>query len=424
MTILIKNGRVIDPANNIDVEQDVLLNNSKISKVAKNITEQADQTIDAKGKIVIPGIIDMHVHLREPGREDKENVKSGTRAALKGGVTTVLAMPNTQPAIDSAKIVRQLQEIINNTAQAEVCIAAAITVGRLGEKLVDAKALQKEGVLAITDDGCSVDDEKLLLEALKAAKENKLLTICHSEDKSLSHSGVINLGIVSTMLGLRGISKESEYKRVERDIQLAEKADAPVHIAHVSCKESLDIIARAKKKGLRVTCETAPHYFSFDEQALLGYDTNLKINPPLRAKEDVQAVKEGLRSGIVDVIASDHAPHTEYEKEIEFDRAEFGTIGLETILAASITELVEPGLLSWPDLVKKLCLNPSKILGLERGTLQEGAIANLCIVDPVQEWTVKKEDFVSKSKNSAFIGRRLKGRVAYTIHKGQIVFKR
>lgn len=424
MTLLIKNGRVIDPANNIDAQQDILLKNSKISKVAKDIQAQAEQIIDAKGKIVMPGIIDMHVHLREPGREDKETIKSATAAALKGGVTTVLAMPNTQPTIDSVKVAQQLKEMIKNTAQADVLIAGSITTGRLGKKLVDISALAKEGIVAITDDGCSVDDEKLLLEALRKAKENKVLTICHSEDKQLSNHGVVNLGIVSTMLGLRGVSKESEYKRIERDIKLAEKAGSAVHIAHVSCKESVEIIARAKKKKVCVTCETAPHYFSFDEGSLLGYDTNLKINPPLRTKVDVTAIKEGLKSGVIDVIASDHAPHTEYEKDIEFERAEFGTIGLETLLAASIAELIEPGLLNWLDLVKKISFNPSKILGRDTGVIQEGAVADIVIIDPSKEWLVKKDEFISKSKNSAFIGRTLKGCVDSTIYKGQIVFKR
>ncbi|MFC1709299.1 dihydroorotase [Candidatus Omnitrophota bacterium] len=424
MTLLIKNGRVIDPVKNMDVEQDVLIKNGKISKVAKDIKEETEQTIDAKGKIVMPGIVDMHVHLREPGREDKETIKSGTSAALKGGVTSVLAMPNTQPAIDSKDAIKQLQEIIKNSAPIDVLIAGSITIGRLGKEVADIDAFKKEGVVAISDDGCSVDDDKLLSDALKKAKKNNIVTICHCEDKSLSRQGVVNLGIVSTMLGLRGISKESEYKRVERDISLAQKISAPIHIAHISCKESVDIIAQAKKKSVQLTCETAPHYFSLDQDALLGYNTNLKINPPLRTKEDVEAIKTGLKSGVIDVIASDHAPHSEYEKDIEFERAEFGTIGLETILAVSITELIGPGLLSWLDLAKKLCLNPSKVLGLSSGTLREGASADLIIIDSDKEWVVKKEDFASKSKNSAFIGKKLKGSVDYAIYKGKIVFKK
>ncbi|MFH1622734.1 MAG: dihydroorotase [Candidatus Omnitrophota bacterium] len=424
MTILIKNGRVVNPAKNIDTEQDVLIKNSKISTVAKDIKEKADQEIDAKGKIVMPGIVDMHVHLREPGREDKENIQSGTTAALKGGVISVLVMPNTQPAIDSTKNVKLLKELIKNSAQTNVLIAGSITISRRGMELTDITALKKEGVVAITDDGCSVDNEKLLSAAFQKAKQNNILTICHCEDKALSHEGVVNLGIVSTMLGLRGISKESEYKRVERDIKLAEKVGAPIHITHVSCKESVDIIASAKKRGAHVTCETAPHYFSLDDQELLGYNTNLKINPPLRTKIDVEAIREGLKSSVIDVIASDHAPHTENEKDIEFERAEFGTIGLETILAVSIKELIETGYLSWLELTKKLCFNPSKILGQDKGVLQEGAVADIIIVDPEKEWIVKKEDFISKSKNSAFIGKKLKGSVEYTISKGKVVYKK
>ncbi|NQU19226.1 dihydroorotase [bacterium] len=421
--ILIKNGRVVDPVNDTDKEQDVLLDDGKIFKLAKNIKEKADQVIDARGKIVMPGIVDMHVHLREPGREDKETVRSATKAGLKGGVTSILAMPNTQPAIDTVGNIKLLKAIIKKSAQANVFISGAITVGRLGRELTSISDLKKEGILAITDDGSSVDEEELLLKALTEAKENKVLTICHCEDKALSHNGVVNLGFTSTILGLRGISNESEYKRVERDIKIAEKAGASIHIAHVSCKESVDIIARAKKKGIRVSAETAPHYFSLDETALLGYDTKMKINPPLRNKDDVVAIREGLKSGVIDVIASDHAPHTDSEKDIEFDHAEFGTIGLETELAVSITELISSGLLNWPGLAKKLTYNPSRILGLDKGTLKEGSAADIIIVDPDKEWTLKRQDFISKSKNSVFIGKKLKGRVDYTILKGKIVFK-
>ncbi|MFC1646386.1 dihydroorotase [Candidatus Omnitrophota bacterium] len=422
MTLLIKNGRVVDPANKVDKEQDVLIKNGTISQVSRDIKAKVDQTIDAQGKIVMPGVVDMHVHLREPGREDKETVLSGTRAGLKGGVTSVLAMPNTQPAPDSLENVKSLKEIIKNSAQSNVLIAGAITVGRLGQELTDITASKKEGVVAITDDGCSVDDAEILFKALKEAQKNKVVVICHCEDTMLSRSGVMNLGVTSTVLGLRGISNESEYKRVERDIKLAEKAKAHIHVAHVSCKESVDVIACAKKKGLQVTAETAPHYFSFDETALMGYNTNLKVNPPLRAKEDVKAIRQGLKEGIIDAIASDHAPHTDNEKEIEFIRAEFGTIGLETLLAASITELIQSGLLDWGELVRRVSLNPAKILGLDKGTLKEGSVADIIIVDPDREWIVAKDKISSRSKNSAFIGRQLKGYVEYTILKGKVVF--
>ncbi len=419
--ILIKNGRVIDPANNLDGIADILVENSRIAKVAKNIKADADTVIEAAGKIVLPGIVDMHVHLREPGREDKETIASGSKAAAKGGATSVLAMPNTSTPIDCVENVVLLKGIIKKTACVNVFICAAITKGRLGKELTDIAGLKKESAIAISDDGASVDDDTLMLEALKKAKQEKVLVTCHSEDKALSGNGVVNLGFTSTRLGLRGIPKESEYKRVARDIELAEKAGAPVHIAHVSCKESVEIIAKAKIKGIKVTAEAAPHHFALNEEAVLEYDTNMKVNPPLRSKEDVQAIKEGLKNGTIDAIASDHAPHTENEKDIEFERAEFGTGGLETILAVSITELIAPKLLSWPELVKKLSLNPAQILGIAKGTLSLGADADIIVVDPDKEWVVQKTGLVSKSKNSAFLGKVLKGLVEYTLCGGRVV---
>jgi dihydroorotase len=421
--LLVKGGRVIDPANNIDGVLDILVENSKISKVAKDIRNGADKVIDAASKIVMPGLVDMHVHLREPGREDKETIASGSRAALKGGVTSLLAMPNTSPAIDCLESLELLKNIIKKTAQVNVFVSAAITKGRLGKELTDIARLKKQGGVAITDDGFSVDDHKLFLEALKIAGKNKILVICHSEDKSLSAKGVVNLGLTSTRMGLRGISQESEYKRVARDIELAEKVKTAVHIAHVSCQESVEIIAKAKKKGVKATAETCPHYFSLSDEAALGYDTNMKMNPPLRSKDDVSAIRQGLKDGIIDAIASDHAPHTENEKDIEFERAEFGVIGLETGLAATITELVAAGILDWPGLVGKMALNPARILGINKGTLGVGTDGDIIVVDPDREWLVEKGGFVSKSKNSAFLGRKLKGVVEYTICGGKVVYK-
>ncbi|HOX54907.1 MAG: dihydroorotase [Candidatus Omnitrophica bacterium] len=422
MKILIKNGLVIDPANSINDVKDVLVDGGKISKVAKDIKESADTTIDATNKVVIPGIVDMHVHLREPGREDKETVETGTKAALKGGITSVLAMPNTEPAMDCAENIKKLKEIIKDTAQANVFISGAITVGRLGKELTDALRLKKEGAITITDDGSSVEDAELFLKQLENSAREKILVICHCEDKSLANKGVVNLGIISTILGLRGSPREAEYKRVERDINLAEKAGAAIHIAHVSCKESVDIISRAKKKGISVSCETAPHYFALDEEALMGYDTNLKINPPLRTKSDVAAIKQGLKDGTIDCIASDHAPHTENEKEIEFDRAEFGKIGLESSLAVSATELVKTKILTWPQLVEKMSLNPARILKIDKGTLGAGKDADITIISPDTEFIIKREEIVSKSKNSPFIGKKFTSKVDYTILSGKIVY--
>ena len=421
--ILIKNGRVIDPAANIDEILDILIEGGRIICVARDIKNGCRQVIDAAGKIVMPGLVDMHVHLRQPGREDKETIASGTAAALKGGVTSVLAMPNTLPAIDSEKNAALLRDIIEKDAQANVFICGAISTGRQGKELTDLARMRKVGVSAFSDDGSSVDDVELMLKAFKKAREHKALIICHCEDKALCSGGVVNLGFTSTRLGLRGISRESEYRRIERDIALSMRAKAPIHIAHVSCRESMEIIALAKKKGADLTCETAPHYFCLTEEAVLGYDTNMKINPPLRSKDDVEAIKQGLCDGIIDAIASDHAPHTENEKDIEFERAEFGTIGLETELAAAITELVHPGIIDWLQLSAKMSLNPSRILGINKGHIAVGRDADIVIVDPDEEWTVRKEDFVSQSSNSAFIGRKLKGVVEYTICGGKIAYK-
>lgn len=421
--ILIKNGRLIDPLNKIDGLSDILIEDNRIARVDKNIKVETDEIIDASGKIVLPGIVDMHVHLREPGREDKETILSATKAALKGGVTSLLAMPNTEPAIDSVESVELLKGIIKKSAKANVFIAASITKGRLGKELTDIAGLKNRGVIAISDDGSSVDDEKILKEALKKAKEEKVLVICHSEDKSLSGQGVVNLGFTSTRMGLRGISRESEYRRVARDIELAEKVDAPLHIAHISCSESVEIIAKSKKRGLKITAETAPHYFSLTESAVLDYDTNMKMNPPLRGKDDVSAIKQALADGTIDVISSDHAPHTENEKEIEFERAEFGVIGLETLLAAGVTELVDKGILSWLELARKITINPARILGIDRGTLAVGSSADIAIVSPDKEWVVRKEEMVSKSKNSCFLGKKLKGLIEYTIYGGKIVYQ-
>jgi dihydroorotase len=418
--ILIKNGRVIDPANKINEVLDLFVSEGKISKVGKNIKSEADEIIDASDKIVIPGLVDMHVHLREPGREDKETIYTGTIAALHGGVTSVLAMPNTEPAIDSLDSIKILKEAINKDAQANVFICAAITKGRKGEELAQIGQLKQAGALAISDDGCSVDSDEVMLAALKQAKDEGILVIAHSEDKKLSAGGVVQAGFTATRLGLRGISSESEYKRIARDIVLADKAQARLHIAHLSCKESVDIITEAKKKGVKVTCETAPHYFIFNEEVVLNYDANFKMNPPLRTKKDMLAIQKGLSTSTIDVIASDHAPHTENEKDIEFERAEFGVTGLETELAVSITELIGNSLLDWHSLVEKLSLNPSRILGINKGTLSIGADADIVIVDPQKEWVVKKDFFLSKSKNSSFIGRKLKGFIEATICRGKV----
>jgi len=424
VSILIKNGRVVDPANQIDAVEDILVENGKIAKVGKNISAEAGMQIDAKDKIVAPGIVDMHAHLREPGREDKETVATATKAASCGGVTTVLAMPNTQPAMDCPENIELLKNIIKQSALVNVLVCGTITMGRLGKELSDIVKLKKSGAAAVSDDGCSVDNDKLMLEALTLAKKCGIITICHSEDKQLASGGVMNLGFNSTRLGLRGISNESEYKRVERDIKLAQQAGAAAHIAHVSCAESVEIIAKAKKQGIKVTCETAPHYFSLSEDALLDYDTNKKMNPPLRSQGDMLAIRQGLKDGTIDVIASDHAPQTENEKDIEFERAAYGVVGLETELAVSITELINKNILTWSRLVEKLCLNPARILGIDKGRLGVGSCADIIVISEADSWKVDKNNLSSKSKNSAFLEVTLNGLIDYTICNGKLVYKR
>ena len=399
-----------------------LIKNGMIKKVSKNIAAKGEETLDAKNKIVAPGLIDMHVHLREPGREDIETVNSGTRAAIFGGMTSVCAMPNTSPAIDDSKNVKHLKEIIKKDALSNVFIVGAITEARQGAKIVDMKEMKKQGVAAVSDDGSSIQKESIALNAFKKAKEAGLLTISHCEDKEVSEKGVINEGIVATKLGLRPISRKSEYEFVARDIELAKKAKAKLHIAHVSTRESVDIIREAKKKGASVTAETAPHYFSLMDTCCETYDTRTKMNPPLRSAEDVEAIKKGLADGTIDVIASDHAPHGKHEKEIEFERARFGIIGVETSLPLAITGLVDAGIISWTKLVGLMSVNPAKILGFKnKGSFSMGADADVTIIDPEKKWTYTKNSIQSKSKNSPFIDWRFKGKVTDIIIGGRLV---
>lgn len=420
---LIKEGRVIDPMNKTDEVADIVISNGKVERIGKGLTEKAAELIDAKGKIVAPGLIDIHVHLREPGREDEETVLSGARSAIRGGFTSVACMPNTDPAIDDAKAAKALKAIIKKDAIANVFIIGAITEGRAGKRLARLDEMTKEGIVAISDDGSSVEDEDIMLEALRSAKKLSIPVIAHCEDTKLSGQGVVNKGFISTKMGLRGIPREAEYERLKRDLELAKKAGSKIHIAHVSCKESIELVRKAKRSGVSVTAETAPHYFTLTDECCVTYDTNTKINPPLRTKEDVEAVKRGLSDGTIDAIATDHAPHTDSEKDVEFDFAPFGIIGLETALSLAITELVEKKVLSWDELILKLSANPAKILNIDRGTLSKGAEADIVIIDPDKEYIYKKESIESKSKNSPFIDWRLKGRVSFVFVAGKPIMK-
>ncbi len=421
--MLIKNGRVIDPVNDRDDVLDVLIEGGKIKEVAKSINKKAQKIYDAKERIVIPGIIDMHAHLREPGREDVETVASGTLAAALGGVTSLCCMPNTDPAIDSAENIGRLKDIINKNALVNTFIIGAITKNRAGKDLVDMKMMKKESVLALSDDGTCIQDSSFMLEAMKKASENNMLLVMHCENKTLSPGGVVNAGIIATKLGLRGMPKEAEFGIVKRDAELAKKTKARIHIAHVSCKESVDIIRQAKKEKIKITAEAAPHHFSLDENACVNYDTRMKMNPPLRSPEDVEAIKSGLKDGTIDIIASDHAPHGKHEKEIEFDNAAFGVIGLETSLALAMINLVDKKIISWKRLVELMSVNPANILGLkQKGNFSAGSDADITIIDPGKPWVYTKNMIKSKSKNSPFINKHFKGKAVCTIVGGNIVY--
>lgn len=423
MSILIKQGRVIDPANNIDTQADILLKDGKIAKVAKNIKAGGAKTVDARGKVVMPGLIDMHSHLRQPGREDEETFISGAKAAVKGGFTTICAMPNTKPVCDNRGAVEYILSEARKNACINILPIGAITVGQKGEEMAEIADMEEAGVVGISDDGISVKDAQLMRKALEYSRMFDIVVIAHCEDLDLTASGVMNEGINSTLLGMRGIPNASEATIVAREILLAELTSARLHIAHVSTKESITLIRAAKAKGLKITAETCPHYFSLSDDEVKTFDTNLKVNPPLRSKEDVAAIKEGLKDATIDVIATDHAPHTEAEKDVEFDYAPCGMIGLETALSLAAGELISKKVIDWDKLVQKMATLPARILKLaKKGSLSVGNDADIVIVDPATEWVLKKDEILSKSKNSPFIGKKLKAKVIYTICGGKVVY--
>lgn len=423
MAILIKNGRIIDPSRKYDKVGDVLVENGKISKVGGAIDAKTADIIDASGKIVSPGFVDLHTHLREPGREDKETIETGTRAAIFGGFTTVCAMPNTEPVCDDQAHVKFILERAQEAKLANVIPVGAITKGRHGKEMTEMMELRQAGCLAVSDDGDSVADPGVMRRALEYASMADMLVISHCEDKALAGDGVMHEGYWSTVLGLKPIPAEAESTIVERDIQLAEMSGARLHIAHVSAAQSLEIIRQGKKRGAKVTAEATPHHFTLKDEDLKTYDTNFKVNPPLRSGEDVEAIKKALKDGTIDAIATDHAPHLESEKEKEFDFAPFGMIGLETAMPLAVAELIDKGYLDWPGLIEKLSVNPCRILGYERGSLAEGAAADITVIDPAKEWTYRKEDIKSRSSNSPFIGRKMKAKVTDVLVGGRIVLK-
>ena len=418
--ICIKGGTVIDGRGRVLPGTDVYVEDGCIVKIGGDM--DAGEIIDAGGQYVLPGLIDMHCHLREPGYEYKEDIESGTRAAAAGGFTSVACMPNTDPTLDSAASIRYVRERAAAAGQVRVYPIGAVTMGQQGQTLTQMHELKGAGAVALSDDGHPVTNAGIMRRAMEYASHTGLLIISHCEEKSLVSGGQMHEGYMSTVLGLRGIPAAAEETMVAREILLAEELGVRVHIAHVSTRGSIELIRHAKERGVAVTCETCPHYFSADHTWVEGYDARTKVNPPLRTDEDVEAVKEGLSDGTIDAIATDHAPHHRDEKEIEYELAANGISGFETAFALGVTHLVHPGVLSLEQLVEKMAADPAQILGLDAGYLKEGGPADLIIADIGAEWTVDADAFYSKGKNSPFDGKTLTGRVLRTMVGGRIVY--
>ena len=422
MNFLIKGGRVIDPSQGIDDTLDVVVENGLVKEIGKGLAAPAGaETVDASGKYVVPGLIDMHVHLRDPGLEYKEDIISGTRAAVAGGFTSVCCMPNTKPAIDNKAIASYIINKAKTDGFCNVFPVGTITQGMHGDRLAEMGELQESGCVAVSDDGKPVKNSELMRRALQYAAGIGIIVISHAEELELVGEGVMNEGFTSTELGLKGIPRVAEDIATAREIMLAEYVGAPIHIAHVSTKGSVRIIREAKARGVKVTCETAPHYFTLTDDAVRGYNTNAKMNPPLREADDVAAIKAGLKDGTIDCIATDHAPHHLDEKDVEFNEAMNGIVGLETSLPLSL-KLVDEGLLTLAQLVEKMSCNPSELLGLGRGSLKAGSVADITVIDPAKQWTVAESALASKSKNSPWLGATMTGAAACTVVGGKIVF--
>ena len=421
--MLIRNGHIIDPANNRDGIADLLIRDGIISRIEQDIPLTPDlEVIDAAGQLVIPGLVDMHTHLREPGYEYKETIHTGTMSAAAGGFTSVCCMPNTQPVNDSQAVTEFIRQRAFTTGVVNVFPVGAITKGSKGDEITEMGDLKKAGCVAVSDDGKPVVNNLVMRRALEYAKMFKLPVISHCEDLALADDGVINEGKISTELGLRGIPNASEDVMVARDIALAELTGGHIHIAHVSTGGAVELIRRAKGKGVNVTAETCPHYLVLTDEAVRGYNTNAKMKPPLRSAREVAAVRAGLQDGTIDAIATDHAPHSQEEKEREFDYAPFGIIGLETALPI-VLRLVEEGVLTLRDVVLKMSVNPARILGINKGSIAIGEAADITMIKPGAAWVVDAGNLKSKSRNTPFDGWKMRGMVSYTIVGGRVVYR-
>ena len=422
MTILLKNGKLIDYKTNTNEQYDIFIENNKVKQIAKDITTNADRTIDCTNLYIIPGMIDIHCHLREPGFEYKETIETGSASAVAGGFTTICPMPNTKPTPDSTII---LQQIINEAKRVNLCNVlpyASVSKGEKGEELVDFEELKKAGAIAFSDDGMPVVNSRMMREAIIEADRLGTYVASHCEEKSVAQ-GAINAGKVAEELGVEGVLPEAEEIMAAREIVISETNNVRAHICHISTKTTKNMVRDAKKRGVKITCETCPHYFTFTVDEVRKTGTNAKMNPPLREEKDRQAIIEGLKEGTIDCIITDHAPHSEEEKQRELSKAPNGIIGFETVLSAEIMNLVDPGHINYLDLVRLTSYTPAKLIKIDRGTIEEGKIADITIFNPNEEYVYTKEKIVSKAKNSPFIGKTLKGKVKYTIVSGRIVYE-
>lgn len=425
MKLLIKSGRVLDPSDGVDEVRDLFVSDGVIEKSGKNLDEKADEVIDASGCFVMPGLIDLHVHLRDPGLEYKETLETGGKAAVRGGVTTVCAMPNTKPVIDQGQKVADVHKRAAKESLTHVIQLGAVTIGQRGEELADIKGMAEAGCHAISEDGKSVMNASLYRKGMKLAKEAGISVFAHCEDISMVEGGVMNADENAKRLGLKGITNSVEDVIVARDILLAKETGVKLHLCHCSTADSVKMIALAKEAGLPVTGEVCPHHFILTSDDIKEDDGNYKMNPPLRSKADVEALKEGLKNGTMDVISTDHAPHAKEEKNRSISQAAFGIVGLETSAALTYTELVKTGYLSVMDMAEKMSYNPAKVLGLEdKGSVSEGMTADLVIFDPDKQYKIDKNTFASKGKNTPFDGYEVCGEVAYTLVDGRVVYDR
>ena len=420
---MLKSGRLIDPAQQIDRVTDVLVENGKIAAIGDGLTVEDAEVFDANGLVVAPGFIDMHVHLREPGQEAKEDIGSGTRAAAAGGFTTVACMPNTKPPIDNAIIVNGLKKRIDEAGVINVEIIGALTKGQEGQELAEIGDMAECGAVAFSDDGHYVANAKLLLSGLDYLRTFDKMIISHAEEFSLVEDGVMNEGHHSAMLGMKGRPTVAEDIAVARDILLAEYADAKIHIAHISTKGAVELVRQAKKRGVKVTAEVTPHHLTMTDECVNNFDTSTKVNPPLRTAQDIEATVEGLKDGTIDAIVTDHSPHAFEEKDREYRFAPSGFPGLETALGVILTSLYHTGKFSLSEIVAKMSSNPAQIFNLNCGSLAVGKTADIVIFNPDLEWTVDADEFYTRGSHSPFVGKRLKGKAVATIVNGKIVMQ-